>query len=98
MEILLSNSAQEKGRANAINRNTMEQLFERTARGIFSEELQEELKKQYEDIMNSVEIVSVNEYAETAIEHALQDYLDDKLSLEEALNKAEHDVMIILNE
>lgn len=98
LEILLSNSAQEKGRANAINRNTMEQLFERTARGFFSEELREELKKQYEDIMNSVEIVSVNEYAETAIEHALQDYLDDKLSLEEALNKAEHDVRIILNE
>lgn len=98
LEILLSNSAQKKGRANSINRNTMEQLFERTARGFFSEELREELKKQYEDIMNSVEIVSVNEYAETAIEHALQDYLDDKISLEEAINKAEHDVRIILNE
>ncbi|WP_185714472.1 hypothetical protein, partial [Bacillus licheniformis] len=71
---------------------------ERVSRGLFSQELSDRIKSQYHHIMDSVEIVYVNEYVELAAERALEEYFEDKLTLEEALTKAENDVRIILNE
>ena len=58
----------------------------------------DEYEKMHREIIGDIDSVYVNDYAVSATLTPLQEYLEGKLTLEEALTKAEHDVMIILNE
>ncbi len=98
LETLLSKDSQLGCEMLPMNQRAMDRQWQAETRKNFKLEIVERFEKMHRNIVEDIDGVLVNDYVNSAVIKRLQEYLKDKISLEEALNKAEHDVMIILNE
>ncbi len=98
LETLLDFGAQQWCDGLPMNAEAMERQWFVLRSMTFKKEAVHEYEKMHRAIIEDIDSVYANEYVNAAVIKQLQEYLDDKISLEESLTKAEHDVRIILNE
>ena len=98
LEILLEKPSQLASQALPMNAEALDYQWNMIRSQGYQPKVVEEYEKTHREIIYDVNGIHLNPYVSSAVSTVLQEYLDDKLGLEEALTKAEHDVRIILNE
>ena len=98
LEELLSKDSQLGCEMLPMNQRAMDRQWQAETSKNFKLEIVERFEKMHRNIVEDIDGIFVNDYVNSTVIKHLKDYLDDKISLEEALTKAEHDVMIIMNE
>lgn len=98
LEVLLSKEVQLNCNMLPVNRKATDRRWQLMKNQNRKLELVEAFEKMHRAIVEDFDFILPNDYVNATVVKHLKEYLDDKLTLDEALIKAENDVRIILNE